>query len=270
MSIAELAENARIQRTTAKILVIDIERLPGTAYIWDPRTDYVAPRNFIEWPRLLCFAARWYGQKTPIFQAEWRDRDAMIRKAWELYDEADHVVTYNGIRFDNKHLRTEWLEAGLTPPRPWKDIDLFAQVKQFGFESKSLDSVSRRLGRPGKELHYDIGLAFRAANGEQAAQREMRAYNIGDIELTEWLYDRLRGWITTGHVGKGHATDKICPNCASEDLELRSTKYRAQVIDYPMFTCQNCGKHSRGTWHAAHPDERLHSKRVARVWGVKA
>lgn len=258
MTLAERVD--RIQNTTAKILTIDIERLPGIAYVWEPKTRYVAPRNFVEWPSLLCFAARWYGQKRPIFSATWDDRDAMIRKAWELYDEADVVVTFNGVRFDNKHLRSEWVEAGLTPPRPWKDIDLFAQVKQFGFESKSLDSVSRRLGRPGKELHYDIGLAQRAAAGDKAAQREMRTYNIGDIELTEWLYDRLRGWIHTASVAKGITEPNVCPNCAGTDLELRPTTYRAVVIDYALYTCQNCGKHSRGGWHS----------RAAEVMGVKA
>jgi hypothetical protein len=253
-------ELAKVQNTTAKILTIDIERLPGVAYVWEPKTRYVAPRNFVKWPSLLCFAARWYGQKRPIFSATWDDHDAMVRKAWELYDEADVVVTYNGVRFDNKHLRSDWLLAGLTPPRPWKDIDLFAQVKQFGFESKSLDSVSRRLGRPGKQLHYDIDLAQRAAAGDRAAQREMRSYNIGDIELTEWLYDRLRGWLVTGHIAKGQTDGKTCPNCGGNDLTLRKTTYRAIIIDYALFTCGNCGKHSRGGWQS----------RASEVMGVKS
>ncbi len=90
-------------KAAARILTIDIERLPGTAYVWEPKTRYVAPRNFLEWPRLLCFAARWYGDKRVVFEAEWRKggREQMVKRAWELYDEADIVVTYNGRRFDN-------------------------------------------------------------------------------------------------------------------------------------------------------------------------
>lgn len=247
MTFAERA--ATRLSTTAKVLTIDIERLPGTAYVWEPKTRYVAPRNFVEWPSLLCFAARWYGKKTPIFEAAWTDRERMVKRAWELYDEADVVITYNGIRFDNKHLRSEWLEAGMSPPRPWKDLDLFQQVKRFGFESKSLDSVSRRLGRPGKELHYDINLAFAAMRGDKDAQRLMRTYNIGDIELTEWLADRLRGWMHN-HPITGSGDEPTCNQCESTDLTKQPTKYRAVVIDYVLYRCDNCGANVRGAWHS--------------------
>lgn len=248
-ALAEL-RGARVQ-TGAKILTIDIERLPGVAYAWEPKTRYIAPRNFIQWPRLLCFAARWYGDdKALIFEAEWKNRDRMIERAWKLYDAADIVVTYNGIRFDNKHLRTDWLEAGMPPPRPWKDVDLFAQVRQFGYESKSLDTVTRRLGRPGKELSYDIGLAQAAATGDREAQRALKTYNAGDVELTEWLYDRLRGWMP-GHPLPGTFGDeKRCNQCGSDDLKRQATKYRAVVIDYTLYRCQNCGGNVRGGWHA--------------------
>jgi hypothetical protein len=247
MTLAERV-NARLT-TTANVLVIDIERLPGVAYVWEPKTRYVAPRNFIEWPSLLCFAARWYGQKRPIFEAAWTDPDRMVQRAWELYDKADAVITYNGVRFDDKHLRTEWLEAGMSPPRPWKSIDLFQQVKRFGFESKSLDSVTRRLGRPGKELHYDIGLAQAAMQGDRDAQRQMRTYNIGDIELTEWLADRLRGWMHN-HPILGAHDDKACNQCGSTDLTKQPTNYRAVVIDYALYRCDNCGANVRGAWHS--------------------
>lgn len=256
MSLAELEPPTRL-KTLGKVLVIDIERLPGTAYVWEPKTRYIAPRNFVEWPRMLSFAARWYGQKTPIFEAEWIDRDKMIRRAWELYDQADAVYTYNGIRFDDKHLRSEWLLAGLTPPRPWKAVDLYKQVQQFGFESKSLDSVSRRLGRPGKELHYSMDLAWAAARGDKAAQRELRTYNIGDVELTEWLADRLRPWLQHPHT-QTLGDDLCCPNCGSTNLTRRKSTYKAVLIDYTLYTCE-CGKHLKGAWHA----------RTASVIGVK-
>lgn len=234
----------------ARILVLDVERLPGTAYAWGPKTKYIPPRQFTQWPRLLCFAARWYGHKRPIFESEWANRDRMIERAWKLYDEADIVVTYYGIRADNPWLRTEWIEAGLPPPRPWKDVDLYRVVAQFGFESKSLDSVTRRLGRPGKESSYSIPTAVAAAEGNRKAQRELRTYNIGDVELTEWLYDRLRGWIPTHpHLGT-FGDDKRCNQCGSDDLELQPTKYRAVVLDYALYRCNHCGANVRGGWQA--------------------
>lgn len=238
-------------KNPSKILILDIERLPGLARVWEPRTRYIAPRSFVEWPRLLCWDARWYGEKEHIFAAEWIDRDDMLKKVWDLYDQADVVVSYNGIAFDNRHLRSEWLEAGFRPPRPWKDVDLYKVVKRFGFESKSLDSVSRRLGRPGKAIHYDMDTAEAAARGNQRAQNKLRRYNAGDVELTEWLYDRLRGWIPTHpFIGEHDPEEPRCNQCGSTKLKREPSKYRAVVVDYNLLRCAECGGLVRSGWHS--------------------
>lgn len=245
------AIRASIKKTQAKILTIDIERLPGLAYAWEPKTRYIPPRNFIEWPRMVCFAARWYGQKRVIFEAEWKDRDRMIERAWSLYDEADIVITFNGIRFDNKHLKSDWLLAGMAPPLPWKDLDLFQVAKQFGFESKSLDSLTRRLGRPGKELHYSLETTLAAVEGDRDAQRELTTYNHGDIELTEWLHDRLIGWMPAAPFKGTHGDEKVCNQCGSHELtHVPNQRYRAVVLDYALYRCDNCGGVLRAGWVA--------------------
>lgn len=232
----------------SKILILDIERLPGLARVWEPRTRYIPPRSFVEWPKLLCWDARWYGQKEHIFAAEWIDHDEMLSKIWDLYNEASLVVTYNGISFDNRHLCSEWLEAGYRPPRPWKDVDLYKVVKRFGFESKSLDSVTRRLGRPGKATSYSMDCAFSAAEGNVRDQNRLRRYNQGDVELTEWLYDRLRGWIPNHpFIGDDTGGDR-CNQCGSTKLKREPSNYRAVVIDYNLLRCQDCGGLVRGNW----------------------
>lgn len=254
--MSDLAKNLdearqNLIKTDAKILTIDIERLPGIAYVWDPKTKYVAPRNFKEWPSLLCFAARWYGDRTMVFESAWNDRERMINKAWELYNEADVVVTYNGVRFDNKHLMSDWLEAGLNPPMPWKDLDLFQQVKKFGFESKSLDSVTRRLGRPGKPVFYDMDGAWACMDGDKEAQKEMEFYNESDVELTEWLHDRLLGWMPNAPFKGTFGDDKACNQCGGKNLTLQvDKKYRAVVLDYALYRCDDCGGILRAGWTA--------------------
>lgn len=235
----------------ARILTIDIERLPGVARLFDPKTNYVPWSKWIESPRTICWAARWYGSKEAMFEAEWIDVDEMVRRSWELYDEADAVVTFNGKRFDNKHLKAMWMEAGLPAPRPWKDIDLLPVARQFGFISSSLDYVTRRLGRPGKVIHYDVELALAAVNGDEKAQKKLRKYNIGDIELTEWLYDRFRGWMPNHpFLGAPAGDEGVCNQCGSTDLKLQPTRYRAVVVDYALYRCQKCGGNVRGGWQA--------------------
>lgn len=246
----------RIVSPDKRILVIDIERVRGTVRlpIWslnDYKNRRIHADNVEEWPRLLCYAARWYNEKKPIFEAEWLDRERMVKRSWDLYDEADLVVTFNGKNFDNKHLRSEWLLAGYKRPAPWKDVDLYPALRPFGFESKTLDAVCKRLGSPGKVRHYDPELVMRALDGDVKARRETRLYNIGDVELTEWLYDRLRGWLNQHPFIGTHGDELACNECDSTELTFYPSKrYRAVVLDYALYRCNHCGALVKGGWSA--------------------
>jgi hypothetical protein len=239
-------------KSSAKILVVDIERLPGLARIWEPKTRYVNINNFTRMPSLLCFAAKWYGSKATEFHAAWDDRDAMLQRAWDMYNEAEIVVTYNGVRFDNKHLKSDWLVAGMPPPAPWKDVDLYAvNSRTFGFESKSLQHLCYRLGLDLKSGHYDAVMAEKCMDGDPAAQKTMARYNKGDVKITEQAYDRLRGWIPSHpHSLMGTADDRrTCNQCWGDNLERNGTKL-AQQITYTMYRCLDCGANVQGTRHS--------------------
>lgn len=250
MSLADREPTAKVVGGSARILTIDIERLPGTAYAWEPKTRYIPPHNWLEWPRLLCFAARWHNDDRMLFHAEWHKRD-MLEAAWKLLDEADIVVGYNSASFDMRHLKAEMVEAGHPPPRPWKDVDLYRIIKRhFGWESKSLDSVTRRLGRDGKPMHYSIPMAVAASEGDKEAQRQLKFYNSADVELTEWLASRLRGWLVPHpHVGS-FGDERRCPQCGSDDLELQPSRYKAVLLEYAMYRCGNCQGLCRGSWES--------------------
>lgn len=248
MNLSDLIKH---KSQTAKILTLDIERVGGIVKgVWEPKQRYIPERQWVERPRTVCWAARWYNDPdSTIFGAEWEAGGwkRMIQRAWELYNEADVVVGYNSYNFDNKHLRGSWVEAGLQRPAPWKDVDLYKTVRsEFGWEFKSLDSVTRRLGATGKVLHYDMDLAYSAVAGDKDAQEVIKTYNIGDIELTEWLYDRLRGWIPN-HPNVSDTMDS-CNQCGGANLELTATNYRAQRMEYELFRCRDCGGYTKGRW----------------------
>ena len=248
MQVSSLAERlAALEpvKTTARILTIDIERLPGHTRLFDQRVrgGFIGINNWTKLPSLLCFAAKWYDTRSVEFAATWDSYDDMVLRSWQLYDEADIVVTYNGRRFDNKHLRGAWLLAGLTPPRPWKDVDLFVSGAQFGFESRSLDHLCRRLGVQGKTGHYNMDEAEAAADGDVKAQRSLKRYNIGDVRATERVYDALRPWLTNHpHLGLYEDIDdaKCCNKCGSSDIVQDGYTYTA-LTKYALFRCQSCG-----------------------------
>ena len=92
------------KRRELKTLFVDIERLPGsfTADFWDLNAykgRRIHPDSVNEWPRTICFAALWYGDKRPAFYSEWEHgADDMHQAAWDLYDnEAPSAGVVTGI-----------------------------------------------------------------------------------------------------------------------------------------------------------------------------
>ena len=158
---------------------------------------------------------------------------------WELLNEADAVISYNGISFDMPHLNREFALLGLTPPAPYKNIDLIRTVrKEFNFPSNKLAHVVDALGVGGKMETGGFDLWVGCMNGDPKAWAKMRKYNLTDVKITEKLYDRIRPWIK-GHPHLGMFLD------AGADGELMA--------------CPNCGS----TKLAAHPDRTVRGKRSA-------
>lgn len=249
--------------STRKIVTIDFERRAGLTHIFDQRTHgFISATRWIRLPSTLCFAAQWYGGKME-FHAAWDDYDAMIQRAWEIYDEADAVITYNGKRADNRWIRDDWLVAGMAPPRPWKDIDLYQVNKSlFGFDSASLDHLCRRLGLQTKSGHYDPNRADACMDGDEKAQRIMTRYCKGDVRITEQAYQALLPWISQHPVVKPTAGDAMyCDRCGSDDLTATPGDYTAEVLTFALYRCGNC----RGLVRARH-----HKGRIGRVKSVKS
>src|SRR5690606_34763980 len=83
--------------TGSKILVLDIEWAPATAYVWRMYDENISPEQLIDEGGLLCFSAHWLGSKEYQFYSRWKDGDeSMALAAYKLLSEADAVVTYNG------------------------------------------------------------------------------------------------------------------------------------------------------------------------------
>lgn len=245
-----------------RILVVDIERQAGLTHRFDQKgSQFVPVSRWTRLPSLLCFAAKWTNQRAVEFHAAWDDPAAMVEASWRLYDEADIVVGYNSVRFDNKWLRTEWRNAGMQPPRPWKDVDLYAVNRSlFGAESYSLAHLCKQLGLAGKSGHYDPVDADLCMEGDEPARKRMARYNKADVRITEAAYFALLPWIS-GHPHVAITSNEAtCNRCGSKDLQPVPTPYTAEVLEYPQMRCGNCGGISRA---------RSHTRRIGRTKGVR-
>lgn len=233
----------------ARILVVDFERLPGLAPVWQQRTDFLPARDWVRYPSTLCLAWSWYGKRRTHFAAVWDDggHDAMVKTHWQLYDDADLVITYNGKRADNRWARDDWASAGLPAPRPWKDLDLYAVNKSlFGWDSFSLDHLCKRLGIEGKTGHYSRDDAEAAANGDTKAQARLARYNRGDVRATTAAFEALRPWLAQRmpHLGLWSGHDRSCQVCGGTDFTPAGDVPAVTTV-YAGYRCTSCGTLSR-------------------------
>lgn len=266
----EVDLTARLKTPTKTVLTLDIERLPGRAKhqhrgltiegdFWDLGSwrhliGYrLPPESVVEWPRTICAAWRFYGDKRTEFASEWGDgRDDMLRRIWEAYDQADLLYGHNVDRFDTKNLNAEWLTLGLHAPSPFKILDTLKEArKTFGFESNTLASLTQRLGVDTKTDKYSIVMARSAVAGDKKSQRQLKAYNVGDIDASEAFVDRLRGWIPSHpHNLLGTIDDRpTCNQCWGDNLERNGTKLANQIV-YVLYRCGDCGANVQGTRHS--------------------
>jgi DNA polymerase III epsilon subunit-like protein len=225
-----------------KTLFLDIETAPNTAYVWGFFDQNISHDQIEESSYILCWSAKWYGEKTVQFaSAEKKTHKEVLKPVHKLLDEADVVVHYNGTKFDIPILNREFIKHGFTPPSPYKQLDLLRVVRQaFRFESNKLAYVTEALGLNKKLDHDGFKLWVRCMKGDREAWRKMEAYNRNDVQIMEPLYERLRPWIAK-HPNMVETTDKLnCPKCGSTKIQSRGTQV-ALTRTYQRYHCQGCG-----------------------------
>jgi len=231
-----------------KILFLDLETSPVLAHVWGLWQQNVSIGQIEKSTEVICFGARWYGQKNVIFKSSFHHgKEAMLAEMHKLLDEADVLVGWNSQSFDSKHLKRELLQAGLLPPSPYKELDLMRVVKsQFKFPSNKLDYVSQTLGVGSKVKHSGFDLWLGCMAGDKKSWVEMKEYQIQDVNLLIDLYEKLKPWIKNHpHAALAEGLEDGCPNCASTDLQRRGYA-RTTTSTYQRFQCNSCGKWMRG------------------------
>jgi hypothetical protein len=230
-----------------KILTIDIETRPSLAYVWGLWDQNVALNQVEEFGTVISWAAKWYGKSKVYFASDYHDgHDEMVRRAWEMLDEADVVVGYNSKSFDMKHLNREFVLAGYPPPTPYIDVDLMSVVKQrFRFPSNKLQHISTELGIGSKIQHDGFDLWVGCMRGDAKSWKTMKDYNCQDVVLTEQVYERLLPWIKNHpHRGLYGGDPTGCPRCGHSELISRG--YAAtRTGTYRVVQCKSCGGYSR-------------------------
>ena len=232
-----------------KILLIDCETAPAIVYTWSLFDTVITIDKIIEPGHMLCYSAKWLGEKNTTFDSVKRSgKKKMVGGVLRLLDEADAVVTYNGMKFDIPTLNREILELGMMPPSPYRQVDLYRAVRvNFKFQSNKLDHVCKILGIGSKVQHKGMELWKGCMKGDKKSWREMERYNRHDVFLLERLYEKLLPWIRQhpNYALFSDETRPVCTNCGSADVQRRGL-FHTNVLSYPRFRCNACGKWLRG------------------------
>jgi len=231
-----------------KILFIDLETSPITAHTWGLWQQNISIKQIVESTQVICFGARWGTSKKVIFKSVHHDgKKEMLKELHALMDEADAIVGWNSKGFDHKHIRREFLEAGMTPPSPAKDIDLMLEVKRnFRFPSNKLDYVAQRLGVGAKVQHTGFDLWLGCMAGDEKSWKMMKKYQIQDVNLLLELYDKLLPWMKHPSVPAHKGIEgEACINCGSHNIKRRGYEV-LNTGKYQKFQCNECGKWMRG------------------------
>jgi DNA polymerase elongation subunit (family B) len=171
----------------------------------------------------------------------------MLDELHRIMDEADVLIGWNSAAFDSKHIKREFIENGYLPPSPWIELDLMRTVKgQFKFPSNKLDYVSQKLGVGAKVKHSGFQLWLDCMAGNAKAWKEMKEYQIQDVNLLIDLYHILLPWIKNHpHIAASEGNPEGCKNCGSEDLMKYGYRYTS-TGKYQRLFCRGCGFSLRG------------------------
>lgn len=186
-----------------RILYIDLETAPLLGYafqMWEADILEVVRNTFI-----LCYAYKWEHEREAHvvslrqfkgYKKRPHDDGELCKALWKLVDEADIIISQNGISFDAKVMNARFLYHKLPPPRSYIMVDTYRIFKKFfKMDSNSQDRVGQFLGTARKKKHHGSRTWIGCINGEVSEWKIMEEYNLGDIAGLVENYKRVLEWL---------------------------------------------------------------------------
>lgn len=226
-----------------KILVLDIETMAALMWGWGMYNQNFGVSQVEEHPYIICVGYKWVGEGSAHCLCNWEiSQEEMLLKILDLINEADAVVSKNGVKFDIPWIRTELLKHGMKPIRPLTHIDLEKVAKKyFRFHSNKLEYILQYLGMGGKLEHEGWPLWRKVKAGHEPSQKKMRRYCMMDVTQTEKLYFRFLPHIED-HPALRAVGAEGCTKCGSKNTKKDGFRY-TKMFKIQCHQCLNPGCH---------------------------
>lgn len=219
------------------VVFYDIETRPKVGLYFGPNWQTNIAKQLTN-TEVLCFAYKWEGSDETHYVAAWdapnwraglleKDQDEYVmRRMWDMFDQADVVVAHNGDKFDQKKSQGRMWKYRISPPNHFIEVDTLKLARsQFGLDSNKLDDLAAYLELEGKTSHSGIDLWEGCMLGSVDDHDTMETYNRQDVVLLEEVYQEMEPWI--GFNGRGRKFNRAlwgedgvpqCPNCGGYDI----------------------------------------------------
>lgn len=238
-----------------KVLIFDLETSPLRSYTWGLWNQNVGLNQIHgEW-FLLSYAAKWLGEDEIFYddmrgKVDTEDDTHLLDVMWNLLDQADIVITQNGIKFDSKKINARFILNGYKPPSSYKHIDTLQIAKKtFGFTSNKLQWMTDKLNVDFKKLDHGKFFGFNLwkemLNDNIEAWEECEEYNKYDVWSLEELYLKMAAW-DKSHPNFNlyhHESEHIC-RCGSKDVVRYGYAYTGKS-KFQRWRCNDCGAETR-------------------------
>lgn len=235
-----------------KILVFDIETAPILAYVWGLFDQNVGLNQIHKDWHVMSWSAKWVGQKEVFYHDQRNaksieDDSEILKIIWSLLDEADIVLTQNGIRFDSKKLNARFVANGFNPPSSYRHIDTCVLAKKyFSFTSNKLEYMTHKFNKRYKKLKHSKFSGFElwseCLRGNLKAWDEMKKYNMYDVLALEELYlNTLRKWDRSINYSVFSSSFEHRCSCGSTEMVEHKKKKSTNSGIFKRYTCFHCG-----------------------------
>jgi hypothetical protein len=241
----------------AKVLLFDVETSPIISHTWGIWDQNVALNQIQKDWHIMSWAAKWLDDppNKVMYQDQRNAKDIsddkkLLQGIWKLLDEADVVITQNGISFDSKKLNARFVLNGMQPPSKYRHIDTKRlATKHFAFTSNKLEYMTDKLNTKYKKLKHGKfpghSMWVQCMAGNQAAWKSMEKYNKYDVLSLEELYYKLIPWDSTIDFSVFSDKHDILCSCGSTNFKDNGHAYTS-TGKYKRYKCLDCGKEMKG------------------------
>ena len=181
------------------------------------------------------------------FKKDNTDDRHVVQTLRDVISSCDILVGHNIKGHDLKKIKAKVIEHGIEPIRMPQIVDTLQWSREFGFTSRKLGDLCKKLELTNK-LSHEQGLFKQAALGSEDAIRKIVRYGVGDIPTCRELFYKLRPHANSGPNMNLYTASKagmVCPRCGSKHLVVDKHKITS-TGKYTSYQCKDCGKYCSG------------------------